>query len=54
MKLIERDDDEIEDNEIYMVFAVRLFEPQSQGGAITLSTKDRCIVQISNEDNCKR
>lgn len=44
VKLAEKDDEDVEDDEVYMVFAVKLFDPSSGNHQVTLSTKDRCIV----------
>ncbi|CDW75956.1 na ca-exchange isoform a [Stylonychia lemnae] len=52
IKLAEKDDDELdEDDEIYLVFNVKLFDPQPNN--IRLSLKDTCMVEITNEQNRK-
>lgn len=48
IKLVEKDDDEIEEeDEIYLVFNVRLFEPSPDN--VRLSLKETCMIEISNE-----
>eukprot|EP00347_Sterkiella_histriomuscorum_P006709 403351736 len=50
IKLVEKDEEEIEEEgEIYLVFKVRLLDPQPEN--IRLSLKDTCLVEITNQQN---
>lgn len=50
IKLAEKDEDDIEEEgQIYLVFNVKLFDPQPDN--LRLSLKDTCLVEITNEQS---